>query len=107
MSVGVVVGDGIGVGSTMRLDDRRVKNTAAAPIVTNNASKPRARGRLRVNSGILLPWTGAGLPPVVELLRSVPHTTHLAAFSLTRVPQVGHIFVVLDCLSGVIFLSFN
>jgi hypothetical protein len=37
---------------------------------------------------------------LVELVRSVPQTTHLVAFSLNRVPQVGQIFV--DDLSGLI-----
>jgi hypothetical protein len=92
----------MGVGTTTRPLEDRVKYTAAAPIVTNNANKPNARGRLRVNSGIRLPWTGFGVTLDDVPPKSVPQTTHLAAFSLTRVPQVGHIFVELLSLSGVI-----
>jgi hypothetical protein len=66
--VGVVVADGTGVGSSTRPVDWRVKKTAAAPTVTNNANNPRATGRLRVNSGILLPWTGFGAVEAEELL---------------------------------------
>lgn len=102
--VGVVVGDGTGVGSNTRPVDWRVKKTAAAPTVMNKANKPRATGRLRVSSGIFVPCTGLGVFEAMAAPNSVPQTTHLTAFSLTRVPHVGQIFDVDADLSGVISL---
>lgn len=105
VTVGVDVAVGIAVGSTTRPEDRRVKKTAVAPMATKSANNPRAAGRVSVNSGMRLPCTvfladEAG----AEVERLVPHTTHLIAFSLTRVPQVGQIFVEGVDFSGLMFV---
>ena len=55
VTVAVDVAVGIAVGSTTLPEDRRVKNTAVAPMATKSASNPSAAGRVNVNSGMRLP----------------------------------------------------
>lgn len=103
VSVEVVVDVGSAVGSTTRPVVRSVKKTAAAPMTRNNVNKPKAAGKVRVNSGMRLARTGlmaelAGF----ALVKLVPQTTHFVAFPLTRVPQVGQVFVVVIDFSGLI-----
>src|SRR5688572_13344918 len=77
----------------------RLKYTAAAPINIIVTSAPNAAGRLSVISGIRLAWTfvSAFFDFVVAFaVSSVPHTRQRVAFSLRRVPQVGHTFVFCD-----------
>jgi hypothetical protein len=53
--VGVSVGLGTAVASTIRPVPLRVKYKTPAPIARKTTNKPIAIGRLRVNSGILVP----------------------------------------------------
>lgn len=70
---------------------RRAKNTRIAPIARNSANNPMAAGRLSVTAGIRLPCTAfVGCEGFSVLPSSEPHTRHLVASSLRRVPQVGH-----------------
>jgi len=55
VKVGVVVAVGIWVGSTTLPAERKVKNTADAPMTTNKANNPSAAGKVKVSSGIRLP----------------------------------------------------
>ena len=85
---------GIAVGSTTRSVARNAKKTAPAPTTKKKAKNPNAAGKLRVIFGIVLPCTDllvlAALPATSKV---APQTRHLLAFSPSRVPQVGQIFV--------------
>jgi hypothetical protein len=97
----VALGDKVGAttvtpgfgGVTAGVVPRVTKYTRTAPMATNNASNPSAAGRLKVTSGMREPCTGfAARGPAFGLI-SLPHTWQRFAFSLTRDPQVGQIFV--------------
>jgi hypothetical protein len=102
---GVMVGINVGVevigsskaptGALARIE----KKAIAAAMMTTTSSAPTAAGKLNVITGIRLACTafsaflttrGSG-----RALNSAPHTRQRAAFSLSRVPQVGHTFVLL------------
>src|SRR5512139_917100 len=77
-------------------------------MVRNKANSPSAAGKPRVISGIRLPCTalvGRRGFSAVGTANSVPHTRQRAASMLTRVPQVGQIFVGVEGLSTVIALK--
>ena len=82
---------------------RITKNTSAAPTIRNKASNPSTVGRLSVISGMRLACVDAGFLASTVRLSSVPHTRQRVAFSASRVPQVGQIFVLgVDVVSGLI-----
>jgi len=104
VTVNVAVAVGV-IGTTTSGLLRKAKKTMMAPIARKIANKPMAAGRLRVISGIRLPWMALavflGIPVV---LRSAPHTRQRVASSLNRVPQVGHNLVGVVVVSGLISL---
>ena len=103
VTVKVIVG--VTVGSTTWPDRLRAKYTRPAPIARKRVKKPNTAGKVKVSSGIRLPWIGLDLPGDFILAdRSVPHTRHRAASILNRVPQVGHVFVGFEIVSGLILL---
>ena len=100
--VAVMVGLGMGVGAWIWCVPCRVKYNAPAPITRKPASTANATGRLSVTSGIRAPCTdlsdfafGLGVA-----LNSLPQTTQRVAFSVRRVPHVGHSLV--EVVSGLI-----
>jgi hypothetical protein len=56
--------------------------------------RPIAAGRLILSSGSLGFWIGGVFSFLVDALKVRPHTRQRVAFSLSRVPQVGHVFGV-------------
>ena len=79
----------------------KAKYTKTAPIVRNNASNPRAAGRLTVTSGIRLPCTALDARLLLSgLPNSAPQTRQRSASKPTRVPQVGQSFVDVVSFSG-------
>ena len=109
VAVGVSVDVAVSTESKVVPAGRRLRNEKyamdAATIMTT-ASTPTAAGKLKVIAGMRLACTdlslflttfGSGLA-----LNSVPQTRQRVAFSLRRVPQVGHIFVLLVVDSGLI-----
>ena len=104
VAVGVIVMVGVSVGATACATGwRMAKYTRMAPMAINSASNPNAAGKFNVITGIrLVRFIWAGLADLLELLKSLPHTRQRAASSFTRVPQVGHNFVGLDGVSGLI-----
>jgi hypothetical protein len=70
------------------------------------AKSSKATGKLKVSSGIRLPWIALpfleGFSPPVK---SLPHTRQRVASSLTRVPQVGQSLVGLEGVSDVIGIN--
>jgi hypothetical protein len=93
---------GIGVLSGSLPVPFKVTYNARAPIIRKIARRPRAIGRLKVTSGIRAAWIVFSDFAFGFWMawNSFPQTTHLVAFSASRVPQVGQSFVVL--LSGLI-----
>ena len=69
------------------------KKTRVAPIATNNANNPRAAGKLKVTSGMRVPWTVLAGRALAVGLKSLPQTWQRLAFSATRDPQVEQILV--------------
>lgn len=112
-SVTVAVRDAVGVSEGVAVSEvslsaprgtRKKVSPAATRMIANN--DPMAAGRLSVTCGRLAALTersacltalGWGCAP-----NSVPHTKQRTAFSLRRVPQVGHILVLLEFDSWVI-----
>ena len=70
----------------------------------NRMNSPNMAGRFRVISGKRLPCTTAlaGLEGLSLVASSVPHTRQRVASWLKRVPHVGHNFVDLEVISGLI-----
>lgn len=69
-------------------------------MISTNAMIPSATGRLRVISGIRVPWIDLLFFAFSVVVILVPHTGQREAFSLKRVPQVGQSLVGL--VSGLI-----
>jgi hypothetical protein len=108
VSVGmkVVVDEEVGVNGAITSGVwRKARSTKTAPIARKRANKPIADGRFRVTVGIRLPCTTfADCAEFSEYPRSAPQTRHFFASRATRVPHVGHSFVVDVIDSGFIFI---
>ena len=101
--VGVRVTVGVGCGPVTWPELRRIKKIKPAPTARMIRIKPIANGKLNVTSGKR--WLRIGLEEegVCLAVKVRPQTRHRVAFSLNRVPQVGHTFVD-EMVSGLIFL---
>lgn len=104
--VGVNVMVGVAVGVVTLPVPWRIRNTNAAPKPSTRMINPIAAGRLSFNSGSFGACTGLEGSVFLGLVENdLPHTRQRVAFSLRRVPQVGHTRFVEDVCSGLIFPS--
>ena len=96
VAVGVSVGVGVSTVSNVpsRAFARSEKNATDAAIIITTARIPIAAGKLKVTTGMRLACTVVSVFFDLVLafaVSSVPHTKQRVAFSVKRVPQVGHI----------------
>ena len=110
VTVDVWVEVGVDVKSTTICGAERAKKyTAPAPMAINRMNKPIATGRLNDKVGMRGPWTeeSVSLFGVAVVVIARPHTKQRVAFSLRRVPQVGHTFWDVVVLSAAIEFCFR
>ena len=104
--VGANVIVGVAVGAATLPVDCRIRKTRAAPSPRIRMIKPMAAGRLNFSSGNLGPWIGLAVTLAFCLaVNERPHTRQRVAFSLRRVPHVGHTLLVEVVDSGLIISS--
>jgi hypothetical protein len=85
---------GVTVGVVTRPVVCRMTKIKAAPRPSTNTIKPIAAGKLILSSGSFGFWIGVVLSFLADVLNVRPQTRQRVAFSLNRVPQVGHVFGV-------------
>jgi hypothetical protein len=113
VTVGVTVTVGLAVAvpasgvispTSVGLFELRIRKTATAPSVINNASNPNAAGRLKVISGSLFARTSDAFFESAFASISVPQTRHLVALAFNLVPHTGQSFVFEEFFSGLILI---
>ena len=89
--VGVKVTVGVASGAAIWPEPRRTRKMIPPPMARRMMSKPIANGKLSVSSGSFWERTVFAFLVSLEIEKVRPHTRHLVAFSLRRVPQVGQV----------------
>jgi hypothetical protein len=104
--VGVRVSVGVAVGVVTRPVVWSTRKIRAAPRPRTSIIKPNAAGKLSFNSGNFGPLIGLAEADFTFDVKDLPQTKQRVAFSLNRVPQVGHTLLLEVFISGVIISSF-